>query len=155
MVDLGVGERGVEAGGIHAAQRSGSSCGAGAGVRICAAEFMQAMTCGLLCGERTPHTCQQRIDFGHHDRTFCAYRQVCSGRMERVKSGKVMSPNEEHDVPFRSAADGKLLARVCEMLAQSTHPSAASLDVSQWLAEWIARPQPSLDARWTYAVRIA
>lgn len=57
------------------------------------------------------------------------------------------SPVEKLDDPARAAAVERLLAKVHEMLAQSTHPRAASFDASGWLADWLATPQPALGGR--------
>ena len=38
----------------------------------------------------------------------------------------------------------KLLATAKEIAANSTADGAAALDVDQWLARWLERPQPAL-----------
>ena len=41
----------------------------------------------------------------------------------------------------------RLLAKAREMADESTHPDAASFDVSRWFGEWIRKPQPALGGR--------
>ena len=47
----------------------------------------------------------------------------------------------------RSAAIVRLHDKVREMVSQSTHPDAASLDTATWLAAWLQVPQPALGGR--------
>jgi putative toxin-antitoxin system antitoxin component (TIGR02293 family) len=44
-------------------------------------------------------------------------------------------------------AMARLLAKVQEILAQSTSPLAQDFDAARWLGQWIERPQPALGGR--------
>lgn len=44
-------------------------------------------------------------------------------------------------------AYARLLDQARAMAAASTHPGAATLDVEQWLARWLTKPQPALGGR--------
>ena len=46
-----------------------------------------------------------------------------------------------------SPAFARLLSQARDMAASSTHPAAATLDVEQWLGNWLRVPQPALGGR--------